>query len=246
MVSENFGKKVFNSLTGGAEIKEVLKKSFFFSLIATLVSIPYFQYLIKAFPESIHMAAEDLTGILALQLFLLFFLCFICSFTGFILSKKHNLPGMGTFKGLKKFLPVLIPVGVSAAVFSYFIFDRYMLYISPRSYPDGVFYIIFFLLKNAIAEELILRLGILTLCIGLFKNKTAGIIITSFIAVLFSFSYLDFIGLTFGLNYILISGVIVTFIINLILGYVFVKRGLISSAFLRLVLGIKYIIIAFL
>ena len=72
-------------------------------------------------------------------------------------------------------IPMLLFFGVTMAFLSYILFDRFFVDISPNSYPKGVLYLISFPFKNAFADEIILRLCFLTICIGLLKKRIAAI-----------------------------------------------------------------------
>jgi hypothetical protein len=127
---------------------------------------------------------------------------------------------------------------------SYFLFDRYFFEISPLSYPKEVLYLISLPFKGAFSEEIILRLCLVTLSVGLLKSKGAGVVLVSTLASLFTIKYFHFFGIEFGFNYLFITQVLLSFSANLFLGYIFVTRGLLYSMALKFLFGIKYVIVS--
>ncbi|MEA3506060.1 MAG: hypothetical protein U9R36_00980 [Elusimicrobiota bacterium] len=177
------------------------------------------------------------------QLFLLFLLTFICALGGYLFYKRQNLPGFGNPEELLKDIPLLAVVGLILAAISYILFDRYFVHLSPQSYPRNIFYILAVALKAALTEEIILRWSITTLAVALLKSKKWGVVFSSAIALLFTFKYFNFIEIKISWSYIFIVQVTLTFLSNLILGYLFVTKGLFHSMALKFFLGVRYLMV---
>jgi hypothetical protein len=239
--SAEIWQRVLDTVTRGADMRAVMIRSFVLSVCCTLFALPYFHYLIffargrEVLPHTGHP-----WNLLLTQLFLLFFLCLLSSMVGFSFSKRLGLPGLGDPSALKEDLPVLLTLGALMMCLSYFLFDRYFYEVSPLSYPQGTLYLLFLPFKGAFTEETILRLCLVTLCIGIVKRKGAGILLASFVASFFSIKYFHFMGIEWGFNYLFTVQVLLSFAAHLLLGYLFVTRGFLYAMTLKFLFGIKY------
>lgn len=232
-------------MTRGADMRRVLVKSSALAICSTLFTLPYFYYLIFIVPGGGHFPeTPNPLGLLFSELFLLFILCFLSAIVGFSFSKRFELPGFGDPKYFFQSLPLLLVLGIAMVALSYFLFDRYFFKISPISYPKEALYFISFHLKGAFTEEIILRFCLVTLSVGLLKSKGAGVILVSIFASLFTVKYFLFFGIKFGLNYLFIAQILLSFSANIFLGYIFITRGLLYSMALKFLFGIKYIIVS--
>jgi hypothetical protein len=235
--------RVFSSITKGVDTRITLIQAFSLSVPATLITIPFFYYLLYVVPQNGRPDDTSL-GLLFTQLFLLFIVCLLSAIIGFSFSNKLNLKGFGELRELINSLPTIIIVSIILLTFSYLLFDRYFYTISPSSYPDSIIYLITLPLKGALTEEVILRLCLVTLVIGITKSRAGAVFLVSVIASLFSLKYFSYIGIESGLNRLLITQLCLSFIVNLILGYLYVTRGLLSSMMLKALLGLKYALVA--
>jgi hypothetical protein len=241
----NLWHRVFSALTKGVDFHRVIINAFVFASVATLLTIPYFHYLITT------VARGDLSGtipghhhFLPLQLFLLFVICLLSAVVGFTFGKRYALPGFGASRRYIHDLPLLLAAGAALMIISCVFFDRYFYMLSPGSYPEGLLYLLVIPLKGAVAEELILRFGLVTIGVGICRNRYAGVILVAVFATLLSIRYFIFIGIDIAFSYIFIVQVILTFLVNCILGYLFVTRGLVYAMTVKLVYGVKYVLVA--
>jgi hypothetical protein len=232
-------------MTRGADMRGVLVKSSALALSATLFTLPYFHYLIFMVPgEGRFLKGGNPWDLLFTQAFLLLIVCFLSATVGFSFAKRFQLPGFGDPRRFIPSIPFLLVVGGGMIGTSYFLFDRYFLEVSPISYPKDVVYVIALPLRGAFTDEIILRLGLVTLGVGLLKRKGAGVILVSAVAPLFSIKYFHFIGMECGLNYLFVTHLLLSFLANLLLGYLFVAHGLLYSMALRCLFGMKYLVVA--
>jgi hypothetical protein len=222
----------------------IAARSLLLSLISTLAAAPYFYYLtVKVMPSGAIPAGRGPWAVIVPHLLLLFLLTFFCALAGYLFYARHDLPGFGSGKNLVKDMPLLAAAGLVLAAMTYILFDRYFVHLSPQSYPRNNFYIIAVALKAALTEEIILRWGITTLAVALLKSKKWGVALSSIIAVLFTFKYFNFIEIKISWSYIFIAQVTLTLLSNLVLGYLFVTRGLIHSMVLKFLLGLRYLMV---
>ena len=232
-------------MTRGADTGEVLVKAAALAIASTLFTLPYFHYLIfvvldgAPLPEGL-----DARSLLLTQLFLLFIVCLLSAMVGFSFSKRFKLPGFGNPRRFVQSLPLLFVVASVMTALSYFLFDRHFFEISPGAYPKGLVYVMSIPFKGAFTEEIILRLCLVTLAVGLLNSKGAGIVLVSALASLFTIKYFHFVGLDVGLNYLFVTQLLFSFWTNLLLGYLFVTHGLWYSMALKFMLGMKYFFIS--
>lgn len=237
--------RISASMTGGADMHGVLLKSLSLSILCTLFTAPYFHYLLFLSPvQSALSPTLNPKGFLLAQLFLLFIICLLSSIVGFSFSRKFELPGIGDWQHFRKSVPYLFLLGAVMAILSYYAFDRYFFQISPASYPKDSIYLLTYPLKAALTDEVILRLCFVTLAVGIFRNKIVGVILVSVVASLFTIKYFQFMGIGFQFNYLSVTQIMFSFWANMILGYLFVTRGLLYSMLLNFLLGMKYIIVS--
>ena len=230
-------------MTGNVDMRGVIVKSGVLSVLGAIATIPYFHYLVFAVGVSTPSAGRDGWTLLGLELVLVFILLFLSALIGFSFARRLDLPGIGDVRAWLRGLPLLIGGGLILVAVSYFTFDRYFLMISPTSFPDETAYLLAIPFKGALAGETILRLGLVTIGVGLTKDKDAGVIVMSAVASLFTVRYFEFIGIPFALDPLFIVHLLFSFLGNLLLGWLFVTRGLIWSMTLTFVLGLKYLFI---
>jgi hypothetical protein len=232
-------RSVFGYMTRGADMRSVLLKSGILAVAAVFFTIPYFLHLTRTMGSRL-----DLWGLMGTQLLMLFIVCLLSAVVGFSYSKRLDLPGFGDFKLFLGALPYLILASLALIMFSYVCFDRYFYSISPASYPKHFSWLLSIPFKRALTDEIILRLGLITIGVGLFRDKLTAIVLVSILLPLFSVKYFDFLGLDRGFNYLFIIQLISSFLTNLISGWLFVFRGLLYTMALNFFFGFKYLMIS--
>ena len=233
--------RISAAMTGGADMRWVLLKSFALSLLCTLFTAPYFHHLLLLPPVQRALAVGLVHHrYLYMQLFLLFIICLLSAIVGFSFSRKLELPGLGDIARLKDSISFLLLLGAAMTALSYFLFDRYFYEISGASYPKDALYLFSYPLKAAFTDEVILRLCFVTLGVGIFRNKAVGVVLVSVVASIFTIKYFQFMGVGFSFNYLCITQLLLSFSANLILGYLFVTKGLLYSMALHFLFGMKY------
>lgn len=236
--------RVLAAMTGDADLKDVFIKSSALALLSAFFSLPYFHYMIFVVADKSRFSAGfNPWGFLCGELFVLFLICLLSAMAGFSLYRRSGLPGLGNPEGVLRSLPFLSALGSGMIILSYFLFDRFFLKISPLSYPKDLLYIISFPFQGAFTDEIILRFCMVTLAVGLVKHKGAGVGIVSAFASLMTIKYFYFLGLSPGLNYIFTVQILLSFLSNFLLGYLYVTRGLLYSMALKFIFGTKYFLL---
>jgi hypothetical protein len=229
-------------MTGNVDTRGVVVKSAILAALGVIATVPYFHYLVfAAFPAPIP-GADGWTLVVG-ELLLVLILLFLSALIGFSFAGRLDLPGLGETRAWLRGLPVLIPCGLILVAFSYFTFDRYFLLISPASFPTDPVYLLAVPFKGAFVDETVLRLGLVTIGVGLARDKAAGVIVTAAVASLFTVKYFEFIGIPFALDPLFIVHLLLSFFGNLLLGWLYVTRGLLWSMTLTFVIGLKYFFI---
>jgi len=232
-------------MTRGADVRKVLVKSSALAICSTVFAIPYFHHLIFLAPTTHPLPLSlGLRGFLFMEMFLLFILCLLSAVVGFSFSERLELPGFWDKTRFVGSIPLLLLLGAIMTALSYFLFDRFFFKLSPASYPRNLLYLVSFPLKAAFTEEVVLRFALVTIGVGIFRNKVAGVVFTSVVAALFTLKYFQFVGISFRLNYLFVTQLLLSFSANLVLGYLFVTRGLLYSMSLKFLLGMKYAVVS--
>jgi len=222
-------------------MREVFIKSSALAVLSTFFSLPYFHYMIFVVADQRRFTEGfDLWGFLYGELFILFLICLLAAMVGFSLSNRFGLPGLGNPGELFRSIPRLLVLAFGMIILSYFLFDRYFVEISPLSYPRKSIYLLSLPFKGVFTDEVILRLCLITLSVGLFKHRGAAVGFVSALASLLTIKYFYFLGIKPGLNYIFLVQLFLSFLSNLFLGYLFVTRGLLYSMTLKFLFGMKY------
>jgi len=238
-------KKISDSLTGHAKTGEVALKSIIMALGSTLFAAPYFYHLLYLSTMPANLVSNmGVYGFLFMELFLLFILSLLCAMVGFSFSGRLGFPGFGYWSAFVKDLARLSLLGLFLIFLSIFFFDRHFYEISPSSYPRSLFYLATFPFKGAFTDEIILRLGLVTIGAGLFKSRTAGVVFGAVLALLFSIKYFQFVGINLRMTDIVLPYIFITFLVNLLLGYLYVTRGLLYAMGMDFLLKLKYAVIA--
>ena len=248
-VWDKYGKwqKALGVITRGTDMRGVLYKSLALAMAATLFTLPYFHCLISEISFGPHMPPNgDVYLILFTQLLLLFILTFLSSMVGYSFSNRYRLHGLGDPRALVSALPLVAAGGAVINVISYFVFDRFFFEISPASYPTDTLFLWSYPFKRAFTDEIILRFCLITIAVGLFRSKSIAVVIISAFAAIATVKYFHFMGLPVGLNTIFLTQLLIGFLANLLLGYLFVTRGLLYSMSLGFIFGMKYLIMSWL
>jgi len=232
---------VFRKISGGQKSRHVTLKSLVLAFPAALLAIPYFYFLLFDFPRKggdpgFGNAHAMLWG----QSVMIFVICMLSAIGGIMFTKRLNLPGIGDASRWRNELPYLVGGGLTLMVITYLAFDRYFYLVSPESYPDLSLYMILLPFKGAFTDELILRFGLVTIGVGICRNRYGGAVLVAVFATILSLKYLEFAGVPVEWNYVCIMQLVLSFALNLILGIVFVTRGLISTMTVKLMVEMRY------
>lgn len=229
----------------GVDFRRVFFKSLGLAALCTLFTIPYFKHLLfVSFKARDPVAMPlDFNGVLITQSFILFVVCFLSAMAGFLFSKRLGLPGFGDPGRFGKTAPLLFGTALVMGSLTYLLFDRYFFHISPATYPNDLLYLFAYPYKIAFTNEVVLRFCFVTLAIGILKHKTAGVILVSGIASLLTLKYIQFLDIGRSFSHLFLIQLVISFFVNLILGYLYVTRGLIYSMALHFLFGTRLVLV---
>jgi hypothetical protein len=233
--------RTFEEMTRGAKPGRVVREASLLTIFALIAAFPYIRYLLDIAVGRGMLGAETASVVFVTDLFLLGVLLFLCGLVGLSFAPRHRLPGLGLTKQVARDLPLVIFGGLALAVVTFFLFDRYFYDVSPVSYPTSILMLVCLPVKGAVTDEVILRLGMLTLAVGLLKQRDAGVMLVAGLAALMSLRYFQFLGIQMGFNYMVIVHLLISFVGNLALGYLYVRRGLMHAMIFKAVYGTRYL-----
>jgi len=238
-----FWRNALGSMTRQADTRPVIIKSTILTILATGSAVGYFHYLVFVVSPVAGLPGQGPWAFLTIELAGLALILFLSALIGFSFSTRLELPGLGRMHEFLRAVPIIVVGGIVLVAISYFVFDRYFFAIAPVSFPKEPGYLLTIPFKAALADETILRLGLVTIGVSLTKDKAAGVILMSAVSTLFSVRYFEFIGIPFALDHFYVLYLLLSFLGNIILGWLFVTRGLFYSMALKFVIGCKYLLI---
>ena len=147
---------------------------------------------------------------------------------------------------MKKDIKWLVGVGIFFAVLSYPLFDRVLLQLLPEMYPDSPLWALGYVIKTPLFDEIIFRFGFLTLIHRLLRNRPAAIVLSSIICVMGAVRMFSFLGIEFGFNLLTILSMIARVGSGLILGYLYVRKGLLHTMTLQAIIELRLVLLALL
>ncbi|MBN1883501.1 MAG: hypothetical protein JW885_15145 [Deltaproteobacteria bacterium] len=237
--------RAVEGMTRGVKPERVVREAALLTVFALVAAISYVRYLLDMAVGRGMLGLETASVVFVTDLFLLGVLLFLCALVGLSFAPRYRLPGLGLTKRVVHDLPLLVLGGLALAALTFFLFDRYFYAVSPGSYPVSPLMLISLPMKGAVTDEVILRLGMLTLAVGLLRHRGAGVMLMAALAALMSLRYFQFLGIPIGLNYMMIAHLLISFVGNLALGYLYVHRGLMHAMLLKAVYGSRYLAVAF-
>lgn len=235
---------------GGKKLSEVLKDSAFLTLSVFLVSYPYLYHWLVHRPDHLSpynakvalLSGKGLTIFVFTQIFIFLLLVFLCSFVGFGFSEKYGLKGLGALKEVKNDIKYYIFAAPALSILLYFLFDRLLMEKIPTLYPNQPLWGLAKALMTSSAYETVSKFGLVTVVMGVFRNKHAAVMIPAvFFAFLVKGTFGDY-GVEFDFNYLSVFGIVSSLIYGIASGYIYIYRGLLSVFVLRFILDLKYLI----
>lgn len=177
------------------------------------------------------------------------FILFVCSMSGALLAERYKLPGAADHRAilpLLKFAPIVVIVGL---ILGYLIHDR--VFYEGRAYkgwpmmlPEGFGWSTAFIAYSVLNKEVFYRFGMTTFFAGLFMGKQNkwAVVATSAFAASMSMKELTFPGHTLAFDAPTVSVYAWALILNLFLGFVYLRKGLWVAMAARVCVDCRFLI----
>lgn len=187
--------------------------------------------------------------VFAFQFSLLTTIALISAFTGSLLHDRYKLPGLGEPReAYRTFIKWGGWAAVAGIFLGWFLHDRFFYAVVPAKtgiymYPKDIFTSATLVVQTVFTKEVIFRFGLLTLAVGLFRGKhnTLAVILTALFAPALSLRQLLFVDYAF-FDFHTVSTLIWSLSLNLLVGFIYVKKGLFSTMTVRMCVDLRYLI----
>jgi len=227
--------------------REIAGKGLILSEVCVIASLPYLYYMYFIGMREIILKKflpKHLPYLVMEDVWYVFIATFLCALCGFAWSEKYGLYGFGSFLDIKKNWLKLVIIGGLIGIISYQFFDKPFKSIAPYYYPTNPIWALFTSINSAFFIETI-RFGMISLVQRLAKNPHfANFSIALFFAIVGLKSF-TFVELDFNWSAVAIACFILTVLLNIILGYIFIKNGFMCAIFVHLLLNLKFLLLAF-
>lgn len=227
--------------------RKVGSKSLILSQVCVIASLPYLYYMYFIGMREIILKTflpKHLPYLMTFQVWEVFIATFLGAMCGFAWSEKYGLCGFGSFPEIKKEWLKLVIIGILIGIISYLLFDRPFKEKAPYYYPTNLIWAFSIPINSAFFIETI-RFGMISLVVRLVKNVHLANFSIAFFFAIAGLRSFNFVGLTFNWTMLMIVCFILTVLLNLIYGYIFIKKGLISAILVHLVADMKFLVLAF-
>ena len=132
------------------------------TLFATWPMFLYqYQHLTGLFSTSL-MTPELLDRLALTQSLIVFLTAFLCALVRFLYAERLSLPRFGGAADISFWLPVGLLGGLMLTPVSYWIIDRELLQLTPQVFPNSWSWALADMLGSALTQEVLARLGLLT------------------------------------------------------------------------------------
>ena len=221
------------------------------ALFAAIFLATSFPYLIYYFFVGYSEQVDKLTAGSPRALFLIgqavamYVALLISGTAGFAWSDGKNVAGLGSTRTAIRNLPWLVPLGIIISVLTHYLFDNELTRQDILYNPKSPVVALVIPLKSAFFEEGILRFGMLTIMYRLTRNKWAAMTISSIFGIVASLPYMRFLELEVAFDFTLFAMITTRFIMGLLIGFIYCRWGLKSTMFLRFIIDLKYVLLAF-
>lgn len=224
------------------KIKLVFQKSFGFSLLSLLVSLPNLYYLknyvyfdapINRYPDNISFINQGIT---------LFILLFICCFCGFFYAQFLKLPGF-LDKDRKKLTSNEIIIFLNLILLTFLLLDIPFGEKYPEIYPKSILWATSYPFRICFLNEVIFRFGLLTVLIGGFRyllsKESVNLIVSVFYAIVSTGKFYQNMDEAFAWDYFGSTYLIGNFVVSYFFGYIYIKYGLVKAIIFHFLFGCK-------
>ncbi|MCP4112271.1 MAG: CPBP family intramembrane metalloprotease [Desulfobacteraceae bacterium] len=233
-------------------MKDKMRNSVFLAAAAMFGTLPMFQYHFRHFAGSLFTrqpTAEQIYYLALGQSFMVFLLAFLCSLVGFLYSERLQLPEFGKTSDIPGWLCMGLLVGLFFTPISYYFCDREVFRVIPEIFPNSSLWALANMSGIALAQEVIVRFGLLT--IGIYLARRWGlkgyawpvIVVISIFGALGTYVFLAKFDLVHKLfpSQLLIS-LIMAFFLQWIFCEIYLRKGFLAVLCIHFGLDIKFLV----
>jgi len=242
----------FGALLNDILIK--LRRSLLLAIAASVVSFPYiFLQTMGPWSEAIARdwgAGGEAGTVFMFQFSLLAAVTFLCAVIGVFLAGKYGLPGFGSPKNAAAIFGRWGGWAiVGGLLLGYSLHDRIFYRVIPEKtgfnlYPREWISLMSLVLHNSVLKETVFRFGFVTLLAGLFRGKGGHVTAVLLVAVFASCMALRQFYFAGHLEFDapVVASVTWSFLLNVLTGMVYVKKGLWPAMTVRACVDLRFLI----
>lgn len=227
--------------------REVAGKGLILSQVCVITSLPYLYYMYFIGIREIvlkNFLPKHLPYLVMHDVWYIFIATFLCGLCGFGWSKRYGLCGLGSLAILKNNWLYLLIIGILIGVISCLLFDMEFRTMAPYYYPTNPICAFFIPINSAFFIETI-RFGMVSLVQRLIKNYHFANFSIAFFLAIAGLKSFTFVGLDFNWTSLAIACFILTVLLNVMYGYIFIRKGLICAIFVHFIADLKFLVLAF-
>lgn len=225
----------------------LLRDAAVLGLLTFLFTYIDFHYLTKVgFKSKIYskVPPDAINQFLFSQLLGVLFICLICSVVGILFAKRYKLAGLGSLQNLKQSLPFVFAFGIGGAVVNLLLFDGHFRKVAPGYYPAIWYWALLVPVSQAISQEIIARLGMLTIIKGVVKNFWAANLLHAVFFAALGLRAFKLADVQIGFNYLTVYAVVAAISASLIAGWLYRRYGLLTTIFAHMLYGLRIFVLA--
>ncbi len=204
---------------------------------AYLASAPHAAYLAQQ--SSVRLGGLSADQVLAMDLLRLAVVTVLASLIGAFFSARNGLPDLGGGATLRRAWRWYLG-GALWSVGLYFAAGSPLAARFPAQYPCAIGWAVVALIKNSVFEEVIARYGMMTLAVGVLRNKTAGNLVQATFFTLVSLRALPVNS--GGWDATTVLAIAAAFLVHLGSGAVYARHGLLAASVFRAATGLRLLI----
>lgn len=236
------------------EIKAKMQNSVLLAGAAMAASFPMFMYQYRHLSGLIldYKPAPELLDNLALkQSVIVFFAAFLCALVGFLYAERLRLPVFGKTADIAVWLPRGLLIGTALTPVFYLAIDRELSRIFPSLFPNPWPWALADMLGSAITQEVLARLGLLTIGIYFLDRwKFKGypwpaVAAIAMFGTLGTYLFLTRFGIAQKVSiYHFLISLFLAFGLQWIFCAIYLRWGFVAAVCIHIGLNVKYLIYA--
>lgn len=217
--------------------RETIEGALIIAVICSISSLPYLWYL--CFIGMRERLSSIASQVLVSHLWCILVISFLCGAFGLAWGRGCGLVGIVDWPRLKISLPILFLFGFIVGMGSFLLIDRHLSIYAPYLYPSNPIFSITIPFKSAFFGEVI-RFGGMALISRLLRNIHLSNLTLSIFFLYLGIRSLRFIDPGFILEWWVVIGLGWGLLVNLAMGYMYARIGILSTILVQFVAGWRF------